>query len=851
MAYPGIPVKQELGIRWGLTVPFALFDEAGTHNHVILTHGQGAHITVASRDGATPTLYVERFHVDGPPELAPTAFTELRAPATLTVADSWTATGATIPASDGDEWVRMNGSFDGEVPENFEFLSSRLRNLAEHIIGGSTSTGDVERLQFHDGSVFQRVLMAQTSAGEIILRHETASQSLGNLSVYSYSAVEGGVIGTIVVANPTGTDGSELTRLTVGENNYFIPAISGGVTHIESGATYNNNVITVSTTGTVRGGDGILFAVPTPFGTSATQAVSLAIDGQANSEHPLRDRNGDALHEADLAANAVYVAISDADSWDILVLPSGGGLSADEQTKFDGIETGATADQTGDEIVGLLEALAGDAQLSYNSLSDIPTGTGAITLTPRTEAAHNFNFNNTIQSGQERDLFDANITLPADLADDAAFIVRINATHGYAEIVLTKALLEELVAVAPVTWSTSATGTAAVNSGATQNVYFIPLGQNRGAYVGRSNEDPLSLLWAYSHNGAVVLDMQLMTLTASGSAGGQESPGTPGVAALTPDLVRVAFWKWVLTTDGKPADPTAHWRFDDEWDGTTPFQGGGWYVADDTALDEADNNPAFSQDTWTLWNATEQTRRNVVNDAYTYTDGGYTVTAVWDVQYSFDGTTWTTVRSANTTVNYIRYRNQETGEWGDIIPVGTNVGSNDWQPIRTNDLVYPGGSNQDELDAVYDFGDFAELLFIVAGYRSITVPDGMGGTMVIGVNGPWHHYVVNRGGGWPVADISEGEDNNDADDGSCFQFTYFATNTGVGLQIWERGDELSGVNPGNPPFLQNDSEPPTQLGGHFKIVSTDGDEAHVTKFRFFAFSNNFARTTMSIFARYR
>ena len=106
--------------------------------------------------------------------------------------------------------------------------------------------------------------------------------------------------------------------------------IPGAVTHIESGATYNNNVITVSTPETVRGGDGILFAVPTPFGTSATQAVSLAIDGQSNSEHPLHDRNGDALHEDDLTANSVYVAISDASSWDVLVLPvaaAGSGIS--------------------------------------------------------------------------------------------------------------------------------------------------------------------------------------------------------------------------------------------------------------------------------------------------------------------------------------------------------------------------------------------------------------------------------------------------------------------------------------------------------------------------------------------
>ena len=120
-----------------------------------------------------------------------TGFNELRAPATLSVGTTWTATGAIIPDADGDEWVRMNGNFDGEVPENFEFLSSRLRSLAEHIVGGSTSTGDVERLQFHDGSVFQRVLMARTSANELILRHESDAQSLGNLSIYSYSAITG------------------------------------------------------------------------------------------------------------------------------------------------------------------------------------------------------------------------------------------------------------------------------------------------------------------------------------------------------------------------------------------------------------------------------------------------------------------------------------------------------------------------------------------------------------------------------------------------------------------------------------------------------------------------------------
>ena len=590
----------------------------------------------------------------------------MRAPGTLDVAQTWTATGATIPAADGDEWVRINGNFDGEVPENFELLASRLRELEPHLVGGSTTTGEVERLQFHDGSIYQRVFLTRTADNELIMRHESSTQELENLAIYSYSSI------------------------------------------------------------------------------------------------------------------------------------------------------------------------AGD---------------GDVTLTPRTEAEHNFSFNATIQSGQERDLFDTNITLPTDLSGDTVFYIRVLATHGSAEILMTKDLLEELVAITPVTWTTSAAGTSAIQIGATRNAYFIPLGQNRGFYIGRSNEDPLRLLWAYTHDGATVIEVQLMTLTAAGSAGesGQESPGNEGVAELTANLVTVTLYKWVLTTDGKPVDPTAHWRFDDEWDGTTPFQGGGWYISRATALDAADNNPAFSEDTWTLWIATEQVRRRVVNDAYSYTDGGYTVTAAWDIQYSIDGSTWTTTEPTDV-YHYIRYRDQETGTFGPTIPIGTNVGSNDWQPIRTNDLVYPGGANEDELQAVYDFGNFAELLFIVAGYRSITVGDGMGGTMQIGVNGPWHHFVVNRGGGWPVADISESQDNNDADDGNSFQFSYSADSTTGGLVIWERGDA---VNPGNPAFVQADGEPPTQLGGHFKIMSTDGDEAHVVNFRFFAFSHAFARTTMSIFARYR
>ena len=61
--------------------------------------------------------------------------------------------------------------------------------------------------------------------------------------------------------------------------------------------------------------------------TSTTQAVHLEITGQSNSRFPLEDRNGDALHEDDLTAGSVFKAVSDASSWDILILPDEGGTT--------------------------------------------------------------------------------------------------------------------------------------------------------------------------------------------------------------------------------------------------------------------------------------------------------------------------------------------------------------------------------------------------------------------------------------------------------------------------------------------------------------------------------------------
>ena len=734
------------------------------------------------------------------------------------------------PADDSPRESYPSASLDFPFWRSARFNSARPE-IGEHIDNYITNgeiygypkiryTIEVEHTPFvGDGSVSVSHISSGSSADGTVLTADGSGGAAFEAGGLSESEVDARVTAGVLDFAETGNT-----------DDVPVGKIPGGITHIESGATYNNNVITVSTAETVRGGDGILFFVPSPFGTSATQEVSLAIDGQANSEHPLHDRNGDVLHEADLTVNSVYIAISDASSWDILVLPSGDGAAVADNRL---IPDGGTDGQV------LTKASGTDYDADWE---DAAAGGGGGTGVSIGDSIGTYRLVNSYTTNR---MYAS--TVPTPVAADGDLLVitfEPDATSpdnamGGSEIAFVP--LDNLLAIPNAYTGSSSADTEGSNRDALRTGF----GQNDWLYLGGTVAGAGNItIGSTDAKYAGVFTFRLLTYGVA-SESGQESPGSDGVVELTASLVEITLWKWVLTTDGKPANPAAHWRFDDEWDGTTPqsADGGGWYINRANALDEADNNPAFSEDTWTLWIASEQVRRRVVNDAYSYVDGGYTVTAVWDIQYSTDAMTWTVTQPD--LFNYIRYRDLDTGEWGPLIPTRTN----DWIAIRTNDLVYPAASNVDELQAAYDFGNFAELLFIVAGYRSVQVDDGMGGTMAAGVNGPWHHFVVNRGGGWPVADASESEDNNDASDGDSFQFSYSTAPVGGGLLIWERGDDY--VDPGNPPFLQDDGEPPTQLGGHFKIVSTDGDEAHVTKFRFFAFSHAFARTTMSIFARYR
>ena len=254
---------------------------------------------------------------------------------------------------------------------------------AAHIDSGSAANQTVLQADGSGGSAFLAVVVH----GDNIVDNTIPTDKYGNETVTAGKMSSG-----------SATDGHVATADGSGGVDYEAVEI-GGVTHVESGATYNNNVITVSTTGTVRGGDGILFAVPSPFGTDATQAVSLEIDGQANSEFPLHDRNGDALHEDDLTVDAVYIAISDADSWDILVLPdetsAGGGASLSDATP-DSLQP----DQTGSAGTAT-DASRADHAHAIASSTPVGLGTsnqeGSFTSFARTNHVHRA-FDSTLPS---------------------------------------------------------------------------------------------------------------------------------------------------------------------------------------------------------------------------------------------------------------------------------------------------------------------------------------------------------------------------------------------------------------------------------------------------------------------
>ena len=384
---------------------------------------------------------------------------------------------------------------------------------------------------------------------------------------------------------------------------------------------------------------------------------------------------------------------------------------------------------------------------------------------------------------------------------------------------------------------------------------YLGVSQNEGVRIFEVSQttDELSFQWVGSSPAPGSGDMMdVWCLNAGGgSGGGQESPGNEGVAERTPDLVTVVLWQWfedVVTPI--PDNPGAHWRFDDEWDGTTPesSDGGGWYTSRGTALDEADNNPDFSQSTWTLWIATEQVRRNVVDDAYTYTDSGYSLISVFDDQYSANSNgPWTTTYNS-ATHKWMRMRNS-IGEYTPAIAIGDTTGV-EWESFLSEAAVYQRGPQ----NAAHNTHTFSPAVDI-SGYDAILVQFQSFDTN----NNDGAHDFTNLGeviiskppGGWPV--LSDA--NSWLTDGT-YQFFYDAREaTPLQISMIDDGQFTNMVDsddaiisqtytgPGIPNSVRDTTKGHYLVtAGRFKFIGSGEDD--LTGFRVFdnpANNNNYNR----------
>ena len=285
--------------------------------------------------------------------------------------------------------------------------------------------------------------------------------------------------GTTVSANPSGVSGSTLNRLRIGSTNYNIQEVQTA-----SASLYESGSVRIQVTLAKHPEDGDIFSfeVPAAIDSSTSDLVIRTSNGDSfGTSRDALDLNGDNVTPADFTA---------------------------------GRHT--TCQRQGNDYV-VLTALS-DAVAA--------AGTGAITLTPLTDADKNFSQSTALGSGQNNRLFDTDITLPTDIADGELFYIRAHGNIGENMIPMTKRELELLVAVQPVTWiSTGTTGIAVDRDfeAVTKNAYSFPIGQNRGLLIGISNETPFKLQWGCT-NTTIEVSLQIVTVESSAAEGGQQSP---------------------------------------------------------------------------------------------------------------------------------------------------------------------------------------------------------------------------------------------------------------------------------------------------------------------------------------
>ena len=787
--------------------------------------------------------------------------------------------------------------FDSSRPEIGEHIDNYITNGEIYGYPKIRYSIEVEHTPFvGDGSVSASHISSGSSADGTVLTADGSGGVAFEAGGLTESEVDARVTAGVLDFAETGnTDDVPLSK------------IPGGVTHIESGATYNNNVITVSTAETVRGGDGILFAVPTPFGSSSTQAVSLAIDGQSNSEHPLHDRNGDALHEDDLTANSVYVAISDADSWDILVLPAGSAGSGISQSDADDryarqsenlsdLDSAATArtnlglgSAAQQPASAFLTTDSGDSRYlnEASNLSDLPNastartnlglgtaataadsrlipdgGTDGQVLTKASGTDYDAEWEDAASGGggsgggvsigdsigtyrlvnsyTTNRMYASTVPVPAAADGDLLVITFApddsspdNAIGG-SEIAFVP--LANVVAI-----PNAYTGSSAADTeGSDRDGLRTGFGQNDWLYLGVTALTGGNLtIGSTDAKYAGVFTFRILTY-GTASESGEESPGSEGVAEKTPDLVTVVLWQWFEdAVTPIPDNPGAHWRFDDEWDGTTPesSDGGGWFTSRGAALDDANLNPDFSQSSWTLWIATEQVRRRVVNDEYSYTDGGYSLLSVFDDQYSANSSgPWSTTYDEDTH-NWMRMRNS-IGEYTPAIAIGNSLEVS-WETFLDAAAIYQRGPQDDDEDE-HTFSPAVDI----SGYDAILLQMRSFDTN----NTDGAHDFTNLGeiilskppGGWPVTSAE-----NNWITADTYQYIYdgreanvlrcFLIGDGQFTNLVDSDDAITSqtfTGPGIPNSVRDATKQHwLATAGRFKFIGTA--ETNVTKIRQF------------------
>lgn len=317
----------------------------------------------------------------------------------------------------------------------------------------------------------------------------------------------------------------------------------------------------------------------------------------------------------------------------------------------------------------------------------------------------------------------------------------------------------------------------------------------------------------------------------SDAGGGQAGEGdNDGVASLSSSLSQVTLWQFGITT---PSAPIAHWRFDDEWNGVSVAP---WYPSRASALENAMLNPAFSSTTYSAFIATEQTRRRIVNNQYTYTDYGYTIRAEYDTQYRTDANLTPTDTVPSLNQSGVQWRNREPdGSWSPWRYLTAPVSG--WIPIWTNEPTYSTNiSTGSSKTFSIDLTDITALRFRMRSFN-MWVAGG-----VPGEYGAVADTIVYRTNDnfWSTRDV----DDDDDDTTGIYSLVYNELN-GLSILHQDTGSVDQFVLPNN--ITRSGDHPDEQVSFKIKLIAPNNNATQsVTRLRTFGHKGSYVYAVMSI-----